>query len=239
MLKKISTIGYVTALATSPTWMTGCTLSSSANTPAEKPTVLFSLTSDAMHFENPSPSKVTLVMEGVDPSAIWFTDRPVRESGVMSTSQLTAKWNDGATFQVDPPNAALVLHEPVLVDGNSTETLVVEILDAHYDQKNESLRAELKVLTDEGATKLSGNLSAHGNRHDSAWPNRAGAVSLFIDSVTQGTTPPTRPTPTSTSAHIVLCSNPATCGTNTTQNITYNSTIYFSATDQQATKQSS
>ena len=139
MLKRISTFGYAAALATAPAWATAC--STPAATESQDPSVLFSLSSDAMHFENPSGMNVTLVMDGVDPSTIWFTDRPVRESGAITTGKLAAQWADDGTFTADPPNAALVLHEPTMVDGTETDTLVAEVMGASYDPKAGTFRA--------------------------------------------------------------------------------------------------
>lgn len=210
MLKKLSAIGYATALVTAPAWLAACTTSTDATSQAEEPTALFSLTADSMRLENASGDEVSLVMEGVDPHTVWFTDRPDRESGTMSTGIFVAQWAEGETFAEDPPNAALVLHEPVDVDGQVTETLVVEMLDASYDALRSTFRADLKVLSDEEADTADGHLAAHGDRHDAAWPSEANDVSLFIDTVN-------------------LCSNPATCKSSPSQNYTYNSTIYFQA----------
>ena len=195
MLKKASYIGYTAFLATGPALLTACTNVPAAEQ-AQDPAVLFSLTSDAMHFENPNGMDVTLVMEGVDPHTIWFTDRPARESGAITTSRFVQDWQPGGTFDIDPPNAALVLHEPTKVDSTSAETLVAEIQNASYDAANKTFRADLKVLLDQEAATLDGNLAAHGDRHDNAWPSRAGAVSLFIDSVSLDTvTDSTTPSP--------------------------------------------
>lgn len=136
-----------------------------------------------MHFENANELDVTMVMEGVDPHTIWFTDRPVRKSGAITTSQLAAQWADGGTFDTDAPNAALVMHEAKKVDDGVTDTLVAEVQDAVYDPASKTFRAQLKVLTDEEADNADGNLAGHGDNHDVAWPSEAGAVSLFIDSV--------------------------------------------------------
>lgn len=145
--------------------------------------MLFSLTSDSMRFEDPSGMDVTLVMEGVDPHTVWFTDRPERKSGAITTSQLAAEWADGETFDEIPPNAALVLHEPVAVDDVVAETLVAEILDASYDETARTFTADIRVLLDEEASELEGQMGHHGANHGRAWPTQAGAVSLFIDSV--------------------------------------------------------
>ena len=181
VLKRWTAIGYTAALATSPAWVTACNAPQAAD--AQEASVLFSLTSDSMRFEDPSGMDVTLVMEGVDPHTVWFTDRPERKSGAITTSQLAAEWADGETFDEIPPNAALVLHEPVAVDDVVTETLVAEILDASYDETAGTFTADIRVLLDEEASELEGQMGHHGANHGRAWPTQAGAVSLFIDSV--------------------------------------------------------
>lgn len=271
MLKKLSYIGYSAALATGPALLTAC-----SNTTAEQapdPSVLFSLSADAIHFENVDGMTSTLVLEGVDPHTIWFTDRPARESGAITTMRLAQDWQPGGTFENDPPNAALVLHEPVTVGDGITDTLIAEVTAVGYDPANKTFRADLRVLFDQEAATIDGNLAAHGDRHDHAWPTSAGAASLFIDSVdlstvqasdspsplagsmggnggagspggnggagatgspsaTASTVSPSAtssrmPAAPKTSAAIKLCSSPSTCSNTTTQNYTYNSTIYF------------
>ena len=212
MLKKLSTIGYTAALATSPAWLTACTTPTEPAATPENPEVLFSVSSDGVHFENAKGNEVTLVMENVDPYTVWFADRPTRESGAFTTEQLVSDWNEDSPFASDPPNAALVLHEPMKdQEGNVTDTLVATVNDASYDPKAKELRANLTVLSEEEASKLTGPLQNHGDRQDIGWPTEAGSASLFIDP-------------------IVLCSNPQTCNSSSTVNYTYNSTIYFTTT---------
>lgn len=243
MLRKLTTIGYTAALVTTPAWVTAC--STPAAVSDGDPSVLFSVSAERMHFENPQGMDVTLVMEGVDLSTIWFTDRPARESGAITTGRLAAEWDAGGTFAADPPNAALVLHDPVGVDRGKSETLVAEMKDVDYDEGAGILRAEITVLSDDEAGTLDGNLGSHGDRHDSAWPRQAGAVSLFIDSVSMnavaqnprpaaGAASPatsSRPTYSSKPGGIVLCSNPSSCES-MPSNSTYtvNETIYFQST---------
>ena len=185
MLKRLSYIGYSAALATGPALLTACSSQPAAQAPSqsESPSVLFSVTSDAVHFENQSGMDVTMVMDGVDPEALWFTDRPARESGVITTTKLANEWAKGGTFDVDPPNAALVLHEPTKTDAAMADTLVATVRHATYDAAARSLTTSLHVLTDEEARNLEGNLDKHGMSHDRAFPLRAGTASLFIDSV--------------------------------------------------------
>ena len=181
MLKKLSYIGYSAALATGPALLTAC--SSTTAEQAADPSVLFSLSAEAVHFENVDGMTSTLVMEGVDPHTIWFTDRPARESGAITTARFAQDWQPGGTFADVPPNAALVLHEATKVDDAVAETLVAEITAVGYDSAAKTFRADLRVLPGQEAATVEGNLVAHGDRHDLAWPSSAGAASLFIDSV--------------------------------------------------------
>lgn len=213
---RISNIGSAAALVTSPAWLAACSSAPEATPPAEEPSLLFSVSADSMRFENPSGSEVTMVMEGVDPHTIWFTDRPDRESGAITTGLLSAEWDDNETFDVDPPNAALVLHQPVAVGSEVAETLVVEMLDATYDPANATLRADVRVLSDAESASLGGIMGQHGQRHDSQWPAQAREVSLFIDSVSPQA--------------IKLCTTPSTCNNSSTQNYNINETIYFQTT---------
>jgi hypothetical protein len=48
----------------------------------------------------------TLVLEGTSPSAILFTDRPVRGAGHIATREVVDLWSSGS-FAKDPPNATI------------------------------------------------------------------------------------------------------------------------------------
>ena len=50
-------------------------------------------------------SETTLTLTDVSSKTGWFTDRPYRESGQMSTEEFIALWDEGETFADDPPNA--------------------------------------------------------------------------------------------------------------------------------------
>lgn len=256
MMKRVSTIGYAAALASMPAWVTACSSSPATEGDAQ---ALFSLTADQMQIQDVDGMDMTVVMKNVDPHTVWFTDRPARESGVITTEQLVAQWDDGETFDTEPPNAALVLHVPATVeDGSVTETIVAEVRDAAYDAATNTFYARLHALSIEEAGTVSGSLSAHADGHALAWPNVGGAVSLFIDDVAADTltdpavlTTSSTPTPSPKSAPgtttsdagkatvntqapksnmITLCSNPSSCQKTSTTNYTYNSTIYFQAT---------
>ena len=50
-------------------------------------------------------SDTTLTLTDVSSQTVWFTDRPYRGSGQMSTEKFIALWDEGETFADDPPNA--------------------------------------------------------------------------------------------------------------------------------------
>ena len=87
--------------------------------------------------------QTTLTLNDVSPSTLYFSDRPERVVGHMTTEQFVDQWNEGPnSFFEDPPNAVLsyvgtgedlpsdavvVLRDPV-VSGSSL-SYSIEILD--------------------------------------------------------------------------------------------------------------
>ena len=63
-----------------------------------------------------------LTMIEVSPNTGWFTDRPVREAGQMATADFVSLWDEGATFDIDPPNADFTCQA-----GGDTVNVVVEL----------------------------------------------------------------------------------------------------------------
>jgi hypothetical protein len=64
-----------------------------------------------------------LTMVEVSPNTGWFTDRPNREAGQMATADFVSLWDEGNTFDIDPPNADFTCQ----ADGD-TVNAVVELL---------------------------------------------------------------------------------------------------------------
>ena len=55
-----------------------------------------------------SVEKGKLTLKKVSPTTIFFTDRPKRIAGHMTTKDFVDEWSEGAnSFAADPPNAAL------------------------------------------------------------------------------------------------------------------------------------
>ena len=100
--------------------------------------------------------KGKLVLHGVNPATICFTDRPARLAGHLPTTGFIPLWSEGKnSFLKDPPNATLSVFS-----GNQVSDLVVEISNPVLSGSN--LTYDAKVL--EGAASVSG-----------------GECSLFID----------------------------------------------------------
>ena len=90
-----------------------------------------------------SGSDAELVLHGVSPSTLYFSDRPQRVVGHLTTQQFVAQWGEGDnSFAADPPNAVVstfsnddetpseavvVLRDPALSDD--TLTYRVEVLE--------------------------------------------------------------------------------------------------------------
>jgi hypothetical protein len=63
----------------------------------------------------------TLVLEGMSPSAILFTDRPARGAGHIATREVVDLWSSGS-FAKDPPNATI---SAFAKDGSAVRDAVV------------------------------------------------------------------------------------------------------------------
>jgi hypothetical protein len=99
---------------------------------------------------------ITLV--GLTPHTIYFSDRPQRIVGHITTQRFLEWWSDGDdSFAVDPPNAVLAWGEP---GDEAPEEAVVTISDPSVT--DDGLTYRIKTL--QGAT-----------------PAEAGPCILFID----------------------------------------------------------
>ena len=109
-------------------------------------------------------NKGKLVLRGVNPVIVCFTDRPARLAGHMPTSEFVPLWSQGKdSFLRDNPNATLsVFH------GDKVSDLVVELSNPQLSGND--LSYDVKVLE--------GTLLAKG-----------GACALFIDVIGMPRTP--------------------------------------------------
>jgi hypothetical protein len=101
----------------------------------------------------------TLTLRGVTPSTLYFSDRPERVVGHMTTADFVDLWAIGEnSFEADPPNAVLAFLEP---GGDVPEDAVVVLRAPNLDEAGD-LAYSIEVLE--------GTVPAH-----------TGPVTLFID----------------------------------------------------------
>lgn len=106
----------------------------------------------------------TLILKGVNPITVMFSDRPERVAGHMSTERFVPFWSEGSdSFLKDPPNATLAFLE------------------------DETLADAVVVLKD--PTLVDGDLSYRVRVLEGEIPASAGAASLFIDIIGMPRTP--------------------------------------------------
>lgn len=92
------------------------------------------------------PGYYRLVMYKVLPNTTWFTDRPERKAGYVSTEQFVADWNKGVnSFAKDSPNAELVT---INDDGNLRvqKNAVLELMHPSYQPKTGILIYRAKAI---------------------------------------------------------------------------------------------
>ena len=94
--------------------------------------------------KNMTFNKGKLVLRGVNPVTVCFTDRPARMAGHMQTSKLIPLWSQGKdSFLKDNPNATLSVFR-----GDNVSDLVVELSNPQLSpiMISPSTHASLKAL---------------------------------------------------------------------------------------------
>jgi hypothetical protein len=100
----------------------------------------------------------TLTLQDVTPATLYFSDRPQRVVGHMTTADFVALWGEGDnSFETDPPNAVLSFVEAgVDVPADAVVVIKSPVLEG-------------------------GQLSYSVDVLDGSVPSTGGAVTLFID----------------------------------------------------------
>lgn len=139
---------------------------------ASSPSWLFSHTADAGTLTPEADGTYTLTMDDIDPKVMGFTDRPDRQTMILSAEDLVEAWP--TMFADSAPNAVLVEHEP----SGETDSLVVVLSDPRLDGSTMTYTAE--ILEDEAhPSSVEGIVnSTHVDP-----PAEFADVSLFIDDV--------------------------------------------------------
>jgi hypothetical protein len=122
---------------------------------------LFVQTAKSMSFD-PATKKLTLV--GVSSVTLFFSDRPKRTAGNMTTAAFIPFWGRGKdSFLSDPPNADLSL-----LEGNTLQQVVVVLKDPVLEGDN--LTYSISIV-------------------DGTMPATGSNVSVFIDVIGMPATP--------------------------------------------------
>lgn len=126
---------------------------------------------------NPSLEELyTLTLEGVGAQTIYFSDRPVRDAGVIANQRFL----DGLGFTtVDPPNAALVM----ATADEHEETVVIELFGPRYDAAARRLTYDARILE---RTDRAGLSMFNERRGDQGLVEEFASASLFIDGIAVG-----------------------------------------------------
>lgn len=105
-----------------------------------------------------------LVMGGINPATLYFSDRPDRVAGHLTTEEFVATWGDGDdSFASNPPNATLSI-----LAGEQPQEIVVVLTEPRIE--DDALVYNVSIV--EGADAATG-----------------GACSLFIDIIGRPLTP--------------------------------------------------
>ncbi len=119
---------------------------------------------DVLNAKDVTFDKGKLVLRGVNPVTVCFTDRPARLAGHMQTSKFVPLWSKGKdSFLKDNPNATLSVFS-----GDKVSDLVVELSNPQLSGSDLSYDARI----------LEGTPPANG-----------GACALFIDIIGMPATP--------------------------------------------------
>ncbi|PJN94185.1 hypothetical protein CNY89_16005 [Amaricoccus sp. HAR-UPW-R2A-40] len=106
----------------------------------------------------------TLTLKGVSPVTLFFSDRPERIAGNMTTAKFVPFWSEGKnSFLQDPPNADLSI-----IEGGELRQTVVVLRDPQLD--GEDLRYTVEIVEGE-------------------MPQTGAEVSVFIDVIGMPATP--------------------------------------------------
>jgi hypothetical protein len=119
-----------------------------------------------------SKSGYRLAIEGSQPDAVWFSDRPARKSGAFPARFLVDDWA-GFGFSSDPPNVAVDY-----VDSNGRDRTAMLVLRDPQQRKNEFVFSA-RLL--DPRTVKDANLASHIKAADDTPPRWLGDVALFID----------------------------------------------------------
>ena len=107
-------------------------------------------------------TETTLVLSGVDESTPWFTDRPYREAGQMTTAEFVALFaEEGAnSFAENPPNADFTCES-----GGEVVNQVVTLTDPVLDEAAATLTYTAALVPSAGEGDSFSEITCDGDAH--------------------------------------------------------------------------
>lgn len=146
----------------------------------DSPSWLFSHTANGGTLTADGDGTHSLTLTGIDANVMAFTDRPDRQTAILTAQDLVDAWP--SMFADSAPNAVLVEHAPT----GDTDSLVVVLSDPRLDGSTMTYTAE--ILADENhPSSVKGMVGAP----HAVPPATFADASLFIDDVS----PPSWATP--------------------------------------------
>ena len=152
---------FIAAALTAPLVPLGSAMAQAVKETAKQADFLFVQTAKGMRFDK---SANKLILEGISPVTVFFSDRPERIAGNMKTAAFIPFWSTGKdSFLKDPPNA-----DVSTLEGDKLLQVVV-VLQAP-ELKSDNLIYTVKILQGE-------------------MPAKGADVSVFIDVIGMPRTP--------------------------------------------------
>lgn len=136
---------------------------------ASEPSWLFSLGAQSGTMTDNGDGTYALLLQGADSEVVAFTDRPVRDAGLVDAQALITEWP--TLFGTSPPNAVLVEHRA----AGDPSSLVLTLDNARVQGSDVAFTA--KVL--EGA--VPDRLAPLADRPYPSTPTSFAGVTLFVD----------------------------------------------------------
>ncbi|HSO95841.1 MAG TPA: hypothetical protein VLV81_07345 [Acidimicrobiia bacterium] len=166
----------VFALGSAPT-VAGAKLPPPRKNHQQQASALFVVNASGGTATSPTGSTFTLDLSGVNPDAVFFTDRPARDTGVLGVDRMLQVLRDG---QRTPPNGV------VDVSGGQQGpfAVAVELTNPSYDQSSHTLHYQAHTLKKTKGTRL----THYDRRLDTQLPGQFGRAALFIDTSPFGST---------------------------------------------------
>lgn len=97
-----------------------------------------------------SKNLYSLTLHDIAPYVNYFTDRPVRKTGLLPIDKFTQLWTntDANNFKVDPPNVAIESVSIKFLIHRKNVKMVAEVTNPKYDAVSHSITYQLRFLTE-------------------------------------------------------------------------------------------